>query len=108
MEYIKDYLVSIHYDYWLILGFLGQFVFFLRFVVQWFYSEKAKQSVIPIYFWYLSIIVALIVFVYAIVRRDPVFFTGQLFAIFIYIRNLQFIKRKEKKDLQKPYDSEQN
>ncbi len=95
MDNIISYLESINYDYWLIVGFLGQFIFFLRFVVQWWYSEKAKMSVIPIYFWYLSIIGALIIFVYAIVRRDPVFFLGQLLAILIYIRNLYFIKKNK-------------
>ena len=93
MNYISNYLESINYDWWLIIGFLGQFIFFLRFVVQWWYSEKAKQSVIPVYFWYLSIIGALIIFVYAIVRKDPVFFIGQLLAIIIYVRNLQLRKK---------------
>lgn len=98
MRYIISYLESINYDYWLIVGFLGQFIFFLRFVVQWWYSEKARQSVIPVYFWYLSIIGALIIFVYAIVRKDPVFFSGQLLAILIYARNLQFIKRNKRNE----------
>jgi len=90
---IINYFKSINFDFWLIIGFLGQFIYFLRFVVQWYFSEKAKASIIPIQFWYLSIIGAVIVFIYAIVRKDPVFFLGQLIAIVIYIRNLHFIKK---------------
>ena len=89
------FLSELKIDYWLILGFTGQVVFFARFVVQWLYSEKHKKSLVPIQFWYLSILGALIIFTYAVKRRDPVFFTGQFFAILIYLRNLYFI-RKEK------------
>jgi lipid-A-disaccharide synthase-like uncharacterized protein len=100
MSGLADYFKNIHYDLWLIVGFIGQFIFFLRFAVQWYYSEKAQASVIPVHFWYLSIAGALIVFVYAVVRKDPVFFLGQLVAIVIYLRNLFFIKKhKEKSSL---------
>lgn len=80
-------------DWWVVFGFAGQMIFFARFVVQWLYSEKHHQSLIPVQFWYLSIIGAVIVFVYAVKRRDPVFFLGQLFAIVIYARNLWLIKK---------------
>lgn len=78
-------------DYWMILGFFGQAIFFSRFIIQWVYSEKKKKSIIPIEFWYLSIVGAVIVFIYAIYRKDPVFFVGQFFAILIYFRNLRLI-----------------
>ena len=95
MGAIIDYFKGLNYDFWLIVGFFGQFVCFLRFVIQWYFSEKAKKSVIPIYFWYLSIFGALIILVYALVRKDPVFFAGQLLAILIYGRNL-YLTKKEK------------
>lgn len=66
--------------------------------MQWLHSEKHKKSVIPIYFWYLSVLGALVIFVYAIHRRDPVFFLGQTIAILIYLRNIQLIKKKEKNE----------
>jgi len=80
-------------DYWVFIGLFGQFFFFLRFVVQWTYSEKMGQSVIPVHFWYLSIIGALIVLVYAIQRQDIVFIIGQSLAMLIYIRNLFLMKK---------------
>ena len=77
-------------DPWLLFGFFAQFIFFLRFVVQWIISERKKQSIIPMSFWYLSIIVALLILVYAVKRKDPVFIVGQIFAVLIYLRNIHF------------------
>ena len=78
----------------LIIGFTGQFIFASRFVVQWIYSEKKGKSAIPIIFWYLSIFGGLGLLTYAIFRKDPVIITGQLFGIFIYLRNLILIYKK--------------
>lgn len=88
MNIIFRFLNSLLDDWWLIFGFFAQFLFFLRFFVQWFYSEKAKKIVIPLGFWYLSIVGGLMLFVYATHRQDPVFMLGQCLAILIYLRNL--------------------
>ena len=79
---------------WLIIGFTGQFLFFLRFFLQWLVSEKKKESVIPVSFWYFSISGGVILLIYAIYRKDPVFILGQSLGVFIYARNLYFIRRK--------------
>jgi len=76
-----------------LLGFCGQFAFLGRFVVQWIASEKARRSVIPPAFWYLSIAGALLLLAYAWLRKDPVFLLGQLAALGIYARNLVLIRR---------------
>lgn len=80
--------------FWITIGFLGQFIFFLRFLVQWIASEKKGESIIPVAFWYLSIVGAVIILIYAIYRKDPVFIVGQGAAIIIYIRNLVLISKK--------------
>jgi lipid-A-disaccharide synthase-like uncharacterized protein len=80
--------------YWLYLGFAGQLLFGLRFLVQWVASERKGESIIPIYFWYLSLIGSLILLAYAIFRRDPVFILGQSTGLFVYTRNLMLIHRK--------------
>ena len=80
----------------LIIGFIGQGLFASRFIVQWIYSEKKKESSIPISFWYLSIFGGIGLLIYAISRKDPVIITGQLFGIIIYTRNLVLIYRKTK------------
>ena len=79
---------------WLLFGLVGQAAFFLRFLVQWVASERKGESVIPIYFWYLSLIGSLILLAYAIFRRDPVFILGQCTGFIVYLRNLMLIYRK--------------
>jgi len=78
---------------WLVIGFVGQTMFFMRFLIQWIASEKARKSIIPTAFWYFSIAGSLILLTYAIHRRDPVFIVGQSTGSFIYLRNLYFIKK---------------
>ncbi|MBF0511149.1 MAG: lipid-A-disaccharide synthase N-terminal domain-containing protein [Candidatus Omnitrophica bacterium] len=82
---------------WLLIGFLGQGFFFLRFLAQWLESEKRQESVIPHVFWYFSILGAVFVLAYAIYRKDPVFILGQGFGLLIYTRNLVLIEQKKKK-----------
>jgi lipid-A-disaccharide synthase-like uncharacterized protein len=77
---------------WLVIGFVGQTMFFMRFLIQWIASEKARKSIIPTAFWYFSIAGSLILLVYAVHRRDPVFIVGQSTGSFIYLRNLYLIK----------------
>jgi len=82
---------------WLTVGFTGQFFFFLRFFIQWIVSERKRESVIPIHFWYFSIGGGILLLFYAIYKRDPVFIVGQSMGVLIYARNLFFIyNRKEK------------
>jgi len=79
---------------WIGIGFLGQAMFFMRFLVQWIVSEKRGRSVIPIAFWYFSIAGGLILLTYAIWRRDPVFIAGQAGGLFVYVRNLVLLGRE--------------
>jgi len=79
----------------LIIGFVGQGLFASRFIFQWLYSEKRGESSIPLIFWYLSIFGGIGLLTYAIFRKDPVIISGQLFGIFIYLRNLILIYRKK-------------
>jgi len=83
-------------DFWLILGFSAQAMFGLRFLVQWIASEKEKQSVMPVYFWYLSLAGGMLLLIYAIHKADPVFILGQSTGAIIYIRNLMLIHRQKK------------
>lgn len=77
--------------FWLSLGFIGQALFSMRFIVQWLQSEKVKRSVFPITFWYFSIAGGATLLIYAIHRKDPVFIVGQGSGLLIYLRNLYFI-----------------
>lgn len=81
-------------DWWIVIGFGGQFLFFMRFLVQWIASERRKESVIPVAFWYFSLGGSAILLSYAIHRMDPVFIAGQSMGSLIYIRNLVLIRRR--------------
>lgn len=78
-----------------IVGFFGQAVFFMRFLVQWIASEREKRSVIPVVFWYFSIGGALLLLLYGILDRDPVIVVGQSVGMLVYLRNLYFISREK-------------
>jgi len=79
---------------WTAVGFLGQAFFSARFLVQWIQSERVRESVIPIAFWYFSLFGGAVLLAYAIHRQDPVFIVGQAAGLLIYSRNLYFIHRK--------------
>ena len=81
---------------WYVVGFVGQFIFMMRFVVQWIATERKKQVVVPLAFWYLSLVGSLITIVYAVYRKDPVFTAAFCLNILIYMRNLYFIHFKPK------------
>lgn len=76
---------------WLGIGLVGQALFSMRFLVQWLASERAKKSVMPKQFWYLSLAGGITLLAYAVYRQDPVFIIGQLTGAFIYSRNLFLI-----------------
>ncbi|WP_295559320.1 lipid-A-disaccharide synthase N-terminal domain-containing protein [uncultured Hyphomicrobium sp.] len=76
---------------WLCIGFLGQTLFFMRFFVQWLASERERQSVIPISFWYFSLSGGIVLLAYALWREDPIFIIGQATGLFVYCRNLYFV-----------------
>lgn len=81
---------------WIVVGLLGQALFSARFIVQWLASERARRSIVPHLFWYLSIGGGLILLLYAIYRRDPVFIIGQGSGLFIYARNLMLIQKEKR------------
>lgn len=79
-------------NFFMVLGFIGQFFFSMRFVVQWIASEKHKKSVVPLTFWIFSVLGSSLLLIYAIYRKDPVFILGQAPSLLIYFRNIWFIK----------------
>jgi lipid-A-disaccharide synthase-like uncharacterized protein len=81
---------------WLIVGFLGQACFSARFLVQWIVSERRRQSIVPIHFWYFSVAGGVILLAYAVHRLDPVFILGQAAGLVVYLRNLYLIARQRR------------
>lgn len=77
---------------WIGIGFVGQALFSARFFVQWLASERAKRSIVPLAFWYFSLVGGIVLLGYALHKRDPVFITGQATGVFVYLRNLYLIR----------------
>src|SRR4051812_5524149 len=88
--YLHDVFV-IKFDGWVILGFVAQGFFTMRFVVQWSASERARKSVIPVAFWFFSVGGGALLLEYALYRRDPVFIAAHGLGLLVYTRNLDFI-----------------
>src|SRR4051812_32335294 len=86
--------LGIEWHFWKIIGWLGNCIFFSRFMVQWYATEKKKQVVIPVAFWWLSLGGSLLLLSYALFRRDSVFIFANLFSWIPYIRNLMIHHRK--------------
>ena len=91
---VGDYLQNVFVmklSWWVLLGYAGQALFTMRFVVQWIASERARKSVIPVAFWFFSIGGGVLLLIYALYRRDPVFIAGQALGLIVYFRNVYFI-----------------
>lgn len=81
---------------WLIIwGSVAQIIFTLRFVYQWIYSEKNKESTLPFGFWLLSLLGSSMILIYAILRKDPVLLAGHMMGLIIYARNILILKKQE-------------
>lgn len=87
-------LENFKFDFWTLWGLGAQGLFFSRFIIQWLYSEKAKKTVIPNNFWYISLFAAVMTIIYALVRQDIVFLVTGILQIFLYSRNLVLAKKK--------------
>ena len=93
--YLHDVFIN-SLDWWVILGFAAQGLFTMRFLVQWIASERAGRSVIPLAFWWFSIVGGTLLLAYALYRKDAVFILGQAFGVFVYLRNLHLVMRERR------------
>lgn len=86
---------SFNFDFWTLVGLGAQGLFFLRFIIQWWYSEKAKKTVVPRVFWYISLLGALLTLAYALARKDLVFLVTAILQIILYVRSIMLNKNAE-------------
>ena len=82
--------------FWLLVGFLGQALFTARFAVQWLVSERKRDSVVPVAFWWLSLLGGGALLAYAISRQDPVIIVGQAMGLLVYVRNLMLVAQAKR------------
>jgi lipid-A-disaccharide synthase-like uncharacterized protein len=88
-----------NFNFWLVVGFLGQAIFASRFIVQWLYSERAKRVVVPTVFWWISLSGGVVLTAYAIHKRDLVFTLGQFSGLFVYSRNLWLLHTSKRPEV---------
>jgi lipid-A-disaccharide synthase-like uncharacterized protein len=87
-----------NYWFWKVLGFAGLATFQARWIVQWLHSEKHKESRVPVAFWWLSMIGAMLELLYFMRQQDSVGIGGYIFSVVPYSRNLVLIYRKRRLD----------
>jgi lipid-A-disaccharide synthase-like uncharacterized protein len=80
---------------WFAFGCVGNAIFLMRFVWQWIVSERRRESVMPVGFWYFSLVGGSMLTFYAIFR-DVVVAPCQAAGLLVYIRNLVLIRRRKR------------
>jgi lipid-A-disaccharide synthase-like uncharacterized protein len=94
--------LGVEWSVWKVIGWLGNAIFFSRFFVQWYATEKRKRVVVPTAFWWLSLIGSLLLLIYALRKADSVFILAYLFPWIPYIRNLVIHYRHKEAHLECP------
>jgi lipid-A-disaccharide synthase-like uncharacterized protein len=89
----QDFRIDPAYYVWELIGFVGEGIFFSRFVVQWIATERKKRTVVPLSFWYLSILGSAIILAYALHKNSAVFTVATIAGMLIYFRNLHIAHR---------------
>jgi lipid-A-disaccharide synthase-like uncharacterized protein len=81
----------------IVFGAAGQLMLNVRFIYQWYYSEKHKTSMLPMGFWIISTVASILILQYAFYVKEPVLLVAQSMGIFVYVRNI-FIHLKARPD----------
>jgi len=88
-RFLDTFLRNDEIPLWAVLwGSLGQVIFTLRFVYQWYYSRRRHESLLPATFWYISLLGSLLIVSYGIWRLDYILILGQSFGLVAYCRNI--------------------
>jgi len=93
---MQGFISHFTFDFWTVWGLASQGMFFARFIVQWIHSEREKKVVVPIVFWYISLVGSVMVLIYAFARYDFVFLVTGILQLFLYSRNLHFAHKTRK------------
>jgi lipid-A-disaccharide synthase-like uncharacterized protein len=93
LVWVEGKFLGIDWSVWKAIGWLGNAVFFSRFFVQWYATEKRGRVVVPTAFWWLSLAGSLLLLIYSLRQRDSVFIFAYAFTWIPYIRNLVIHRR---------------
>lgn len=88
----------------MLMGVIGQLALNLRFVYQWYYSEKQQSSILPVGFWQISVWASVLVIIYSLFhpvhKIDVVLLVSQTMGITVYARNLWIYRRSRRNAVQ--------
>ncbi len=94
--------LGVDWDFWKVLGWAGNGLFGSRFFVQWWATEKHKRVVVPMAFWWLSLVGSGCLLIYGLHRQDLVFIFAYLFNWIPYVRSLMIGYRVRRAEVQCP------
>jgi lipid-A-disaccharide synthase-like uncharacterized protein len=80
------------------IGLLGQGAFTARFLVQWLASERKRDTVMPVAFWWFSLAGGLITLAYVIHLGSLPLTIGQGMGLVVYVRNLMLVKKAARRE----------
>jgi lipid-A-disaccharide synthase-like uncharacterized protein len=92
---LEAFIKYFNLDFWTLWGLGAQGFFFLRLIIQWIQSEREKKTIVPLSFWWLGILGAIMLFIYAVIRRDIVFILTSILQFVIYARNYAIALRSK-------------
>src|SRR5580693_6658246 len=94
------YLYALAHPYdvtWNAVGFIAQAIFGVRFIIQWLKSEQEGRSVVPLLFWYCSLVGGAMNLVYVLHLLAWPLVLGAAAPLPIYARNIWLIYRERNK-----------
>jgi lipid-A-disaccharide synthase-like uncharacterized protein len=80
------------------IGLLGQGAFTARFLVQWLASERKRETVMPVAFWWFSLTGGLITLTYVIHLGSLSLTLGQSMGLVVYVRNLMLVRKARRRE----------
>jgi lipid-A-disaccharide synthase-like uncharacterized protein len=90
---------------WTFFGLTANACFAGRFILQWVMSERQGRSVVPLGFWYLSLLGGVMMLIYAIHVGKLPLVLGAMFTPFIAMRNLWLVRHHRRTAPDAPLDS---
>ncbi len=103
-ELLDKMLEKMQDNWFLFVGLPAQAAFTGRFVIQLIASERAGKSVVPLAFWYFSLVGSLGLAAYFIFGRyEPLGALGTLIPSGIYVRNLMLIYRHRRHEAEQDH-----
>ena len=79
---------------WIAIGVVGQGLFALRFLIQWIATELRRKSVVPVVFWYISLVASILLMGSHLQRHEWLYAIGLCATLLVYLRNIYLIHRK--------------